>query len=94
MEVQRVIPILRIFDYAKVIEFYISWLGMKIDWEHRFDDNAPLYFQVSGYGLELHLSEHHGDGTPGTHLHLNCTGINEFHKMLTDKKYKFGRPGL
>ncbi|MEP7229033.1 MAG: glyoxalase superfamily protein [Ginsengibacter sp.] len=34
MTVQKVIPILRIFDHKKAIEFYIDWLGFKIDWEH------------------------------------------------------------
>lgn len=94
MEVQSITPILRMFDYAKAKEFYIDWLGFKIDWEHRFDENAPLYVQVSGYGTRLHLSEHHGDGTPGTHLHVTCTGVKEFHQMLINKNYKYGRPGL
>lgn len=94
MKVQSIIPILRMFDYTKTVEFYIDWLGFKIDWEHRFEEGTPLYMQVSGYGTLLHLSEHHGDGTPGTHLHISCTGIKEFHQMLTDKKYKYGRPGL
>lgn len=34
MKVEKVIPILRIFDYKKAIEFYIDWLGFKINWEH------------------------------------------------------------
>ena len=29
------IPILRIFDEAKAREFYVGFLGFKIDWEHR-----------------------------------------------------------
>ena len=42
-----VVPILRIFDVAKADEFYQGFLGFKVDWDHRFDDNAPLYRQVS-----------------------------------------------
>jgi hypothetical protein len=38
-----VIPVLRIFDEAKAREFYIGFLGFKIDVEHRFEPGAPLY---------------------------------------------------
>lgn len=94
MKALNIIPILRIFDYDKAIEFYINWLGFKVDWEHRFDDNAPLYFQVSLESIVLHLSEHHGDGTPGTQVRINCTDLKEYHQTITGKNYKYGRPGL
>ena len=60
-----VVPILRMFDIAKAREFYVDFLGFTWDWEHRFDDNAPLYAQISRAGIVIHLSEHHGDGAPG-----------------------------
>ncbi len=41
MTVQKVIPILRIFDYQKAVEFYVDWLDFKIDWEHTFEKNTP-----------------------------------------------------
>src|ERR1041384_6756 len=53
---ESVVPILRIFDIAKADEFCRGYLGFKIDWDHRFDDNAPLDRQVSRGGLVLHLS--------------------------------------
>ncbi len=37
------VPILRIFDVAKAMEFYIDFLGFSVDWEHRFGENFPLY---------------------------------------------------
>ena len=42
-----VIPIFRIFDVAKAHEFYLGYLGFKIDWEHRFEPGMPLYTQIS-----------------------------------------------
>jgi len=57
----RSIPILRIFDEAKAREFYVDFLGFTVDWEHRFNDDAPLYMQVSRDGCVLHFSEHYGD---------------------------------
>ena len=46
-----VVPIFRIFDYEKAVEFYVTWLGFKIDWEHKFDEESPLYIQVSRDGM-------------------------------------------
>ena len=94
MIVQKVIPILRIFDYQKAIEFYVDWLEFKIDWEHTFEENTPIYMQLSREGMTLHLSEHHGDTTPGTRVYIECTGLKEYHQLLIDKKYKNNRPGL
>ena len=60
----RVVPILRIFDIVKADEFYLGFLGFSVDWDHRFEPDAPLYRQISRGNLGLHLSEHHGDGCP------------------------------
>lgn len=94
MKVEKVIPVLRIFDYKKAIEFYIDWLGFKINWEHTFDDNTPVYLEIEKDGLIIHLSEHHGDGTPGTNVFVWCNGVEEFHKEIINKKYKYNKPGL
>ena len=91
----RAIPILRIFDEAKAREFYLGFLGMKVDFEHRFEPGLPLYMQVSRASLVLHLSEHHGDATPGsTVLVQTSEGLEALHAELTAKKYKHARPGL
>ena len=89
-----VIPILRIFDVAKAREFYVDFLGFTWDCEHRFDDNAPIYAQISRAGVVLHLTEHHGDGAPGSHITIQTKGIAAFHRELTEKKYRYARPGL
>jgi uncharacterized glyoxalase superfamily protein PhnB len=94
MTIIKVIPILRIFDYKKAIEFYIDWLGFKINWEHTFDDNTPVYLEIEKDGLIIHLSEHHGDGTPGTNVFVWCNGVEEFQKEIINKKYKYNKPGL
>jgi uncharacterized glyoxalase superfamily protein PhnB len=91
----RAIPILRIFDEAKAREFYLGFLGMTVDWEHRFELGLPLYMQVSRASLVLHLSEHHGDATPGsTVLVQTSEGIEALHAELIAKNYKNNRPGL
>jgi catechol 2,3-dioxygenase-like lactoylglutathione lyase family enzyme len=88
-------PILRIFDYAKAIEFYVDWLGFIIDWEHRFGPDTPVYLQVSLGDVVLHLSEHHGDGTPGTRVFVDdFKELREFHRTLIAKQYKYNCPGI
>jgi len=94
IEFQSVIPILRIFDIAKADEFYLGYLGFKIDWDHTYDDNLPLYRQVSRGGLVLHLSEHHGDGSPGVHVRVTMKGLAEYHSELQAKTYRYMRPGI
>ena len=91
---RRVIPILRIFDIAKAKEFYVDYLGFTVDWEHRFEEALPLYMQVSRADLVLHLSEHHGDGTPGTIVYVQTPGVREYHAELQAKGYGYLRPGV
>lgn len=93
-QIQRTIPLLRIFDEAKAREFYIDWLGFTVDWEHRFEEGTPLYMQITKGTLTIHLTEHHGDCTPGAKVFVECTGLKEFHTELIDKKYKYNCPGL
>jgi hypothetical protein len=38
---------------------------LHVDWQEGEGDQ-PIYLQVSRGDLVLHLSSHHGDGTPGT----------------------------
>jgi len=91
---EQAVPIVRIFDVAKAHEFYLDFLGFKVDWEHRFGENSPLYEQVSRAGLRLHLSEHAGDATPGGNMVVYMKGIETFHKELIAKNYRYLRPGL
>ncbi len=91
---QPVIPVLRMFDITKAKEFYIDWLGFKIDWEHRFGENFPLYMQVSLNGILLHLSEHHGDSSPGAKVLINIDNIEAFHKEISTKDYRYYKPGI
>jgi len=94
MKIGNVTPILRAFDEAKSKEFYVDFLGFKVDWEHRFDDGAPLYMQVSKSDCVLHLSEHHGDSSPGAAMRIEVDDIDALHKELSDKNYKNARPGI
>ena len=86
--------ILRILDVAKAHEFYLDFLGFEVQWEHRFENNAPLYTEVSRDGCVLHLSEHYGDATPGSAVRIRVEDIAALHRELVAKTYRFARPGL
>lgn len=90
----KVMPVLRIFSVEKAREFYLDYLGFQVDFEHRFDERAPLFMQVSRDGLTLRLSEHYGDGSPGAAVTIHVEGVRELHAELTAKNYGYYRPGL
>ncbi len=90
----KVTPILRVFDESKTREFYVDFLGFKVDWEHRFEDDLPLYMQVSKGDCVLHLSEHHGDSCPGSALRIEVENIDGYQKELIEKRYKNACPGV
>jgi catechol 2,3-dioxygenase-like lactoylglutathione lyase family enzyme len=90
----KAIPILRIFDLAKAREFYLEFLGFRLDWEHRFAPDLPVYMQVSRGALVLHLSEHHGDASPGAGVLVRTHGLDELHRELTARDYRHMRPGI
>jgi uncharacterized glyoxalase superfamily protein PhnB len=92
MHVHAPIPILRIFDEAKAREFYIDWLGFEVEFEHRFEPGTPLYMGIRLGDCVIHLSEHHGDGSPGTYVRIQVDELEAFHASL--KPYKYFRPSL
>jgi catechol 2,3-dioxygenase-like lactoylglutathione lyase family enzyme len=94
MRFGKVTPVLRIFDETKAKEFYVDFLGFKVDWEHRFEAGLPLYMGVSRDGCVLHLSEHHGDCCPGAALRIETGELEAFQKELAAKKYRHARPAI
>jgi hypothetical protein len=51
--------------------------------------------QISRGDLVLHLSEHHGDCTPGsTAVVYMAEGIEDLHREVTSRGYRYMRPGL
>ena len=93
MPLQPPIPILRIFDEARARDFYVDYLGFSVVFEHRFEANSPIYMGLARDGCALHLSEHNGDGTPGTRLRIPLDDVTAFHASL-DPNYRYARPGL
>ncbi|WP_027798899.1 glyoxalase superfamily protein [Paraburkholderia dilworthii] len=94
MHLAPAVPIIRIFSEEKAREFYVDFLGFTVDWEHRFGDNFLLYAQVRRSDLVLHLSEHHGDATPGSTIFVSVRDIDALHRELQAKDYQYAKPGV
>jgi uncharacterized glyoxalase superfamily protein PhnB len=94
MSFGKTTPILRSFDEAKAKEFYVEFLGFKIDWAHRFELGMPLYMGLSKDGCVIHLSEHHGDCSPGAALRIETNELEAFQLQLLAKQYQYARPEI
>jgi catechol 2,3-dioxygenase-like lactoylglutathione lyase family enzyme len=91
---ERIVPVLRIFSLEKAREFYVDFLGFKIDWEHCFEPGMPIYMQVSRGDFLLHLTEHHGDGSPGAVVFVLMRGLDAFQREISATAYRDLRPGI
>lgn len=90
----QAIPIFRMFDEAKAREFYLGFLGFSVEFEHRFEPGLPLYLGISRGALHLHLSEHHGDASPGATLFVPMHNIDSLRDELHAKGYGYARPAI
>ena len=90
MAFTTITPILRILDEAKAKEFYVDFLGFKVDWEHRAE--GPLYMQISVGECRIHLSEHDGDARPGAAVKLHTDDIEAYVAEIAAKEYPPGIP--
>ncbi|MFT5507921.1 MAG: putative glyoxalase superfamily protein PhnB [Hyphomicrobiaceae bacterium] len=88
-----VTPTLRSFDEAMMREFYVDYLGFEITFEHRFGENFPLYVGLKRDDCELHLSEHHGDCSPGARVRIHVAGLHNYWEILSKNDYRFAKPG-
>lgn len=86
------IPVLRSFSEEKTREFYIDFMGFKVNWEHRFEPDTPLYFEIERSGATIHLSEHYGDAAPGTTIFIRIDDIATLHAELNAKNFRHARP--
>jgi len=88
MAFTTITPILRILDEAKAKEYYVDFLGFKVDWEHRAE--GPLYMQISLGECRIHLSEHDGDARQGAAVKLHTDEIEKYVEELVAKEYPPG----
>ena len=90
----QTIPIIRIIDEEKAKAVYLDFLGMNLDWEHRFEADSPIYMQVSKDNLVFHLSEHSGDCTPGAKIFVNVKEFDELFEEISSTTYQYCKPAI
>ncbi|ERM10003.1 hypothetical protein L584_15080 [Pantoea agglomerans Tx10] len=73
---------LLMFGELKAREFYLEFLPFSVEFEHRFEPNLPLYPGIDRDGLQLHLSQHHGDAPPGATIFIPMKNIELFRNEL------------
>jgi hypothetical protein len=89
-----VVPILRVFDREQAHAFYVGYLGFTWEWEDGPAEHHPLYAQVTRGPIRLHLSEHHGDSTPGAGVLIGIPDADALHAELAARDYPYANPGI
>jgi uncharacterized glyoxalase superfamily protein PhnB len=92
MKALAAIPVLRILDVEEALGFYRDYLGFTVEWEHRFEPDGPVYMQISRGPVTLHLSEHHGSGTPDSVVYVRVEDLHALHRELSEKESALLRP--
>lgn len=71
------IPVLRVSDADAAVRWYEA-LGYVKEWEHQFEPGLPWFVSiVRPTGARLFLSEHTGDATPDTLVHLVVEDLDD-----------------
>lgn len=89
-----IVPVLRIFDLDKALDFYVGFLGFTEVFRHQFEPGTPYYMGLTREGVSLHLSEHFGDATPGTHVRIEAVDVEGLCATLNAKGYRHSRPAF
>lgn len=81
-------PVLRTEDADRSVAWY-ERLEFHKECEHRFEPGFPSFVSVARGPIRLYLSEHKGDATPNTLIHLYVNDVdavsNEFGIPVDDK---------
>lgn len=88
-----VTPVFLISDFPQAQEFYINWLGFRIDWEEQPARNR-VYVQISRGDIVLHLSSSPADSSPGATARAEVQGLPALHHQLVSKEPPPMRPLL
>jgi catechol 2,3-dioxygenase-like lactoylglutathione lyase family enzyme len=73
--IEQVTPILRCDDALATAEWY-GRLGFEVAVVHETEDGGPRSVTVHAHGLWIFLSEHAGDASPDTLVHLHSADVD------------------
>jgi len=76
VRMEEAIPVLRVSDVSRALAWFTR-LGYTQEWEHTFEAGFPVFTSIARNGVaRLFLSEHTGDASPDTLLHLRVDEID------------------
>lgn len=78
---QEVIPILRVASVDRAVAWYAQ-LGFTKEWEHRFEPGLPAFASIARGRGRIYLSEHDGDGVPGTLVYIRHSDLDALAEQL------------
>jgi hypothetical protein len=58
-----------------------------------FDVDKAKEFYIGYLGFTIDW-EHYGDGSPGSTVFVTVTRLDQYHKELSSKNYRYLRPGI
>ena len=86
-EFKNIVPVLKVSDMPRAVEFYTNVLGFSVAWRAGNDgggENAML--QAGATNLLLSTGSHLGDEPQFTGtLYFNLTGVREFFESVKDR---------
>ena len=86
------VPALRITNYDRSKAFYVERLGFRVEWEHRFEPNFPVFMAIARDGMQIYLSEHSGDCRVGGLVHFVIEDVNAWSREFTARGVKLTEP--
>jgi catechol 2,3-dioxygenase-like lactoylglutathione lyase family enzyme len=87
MVVTRVVPILKVTDIRRAIDFY-STLGFIMDFSYSASPDGPTYVGVSLDGNQMHLSTFAGDGLAGQATYCYVEDVDALFEKFLERGLK------
>lgn len=80
----KLVPILKVFDIERSLDFYQNILGATLNWRWQQDKQSanPSYVSLSLFSHEVHLSSFAGDGAFGSTVYFYTKDIDTLHQRL------------
>ena len=82
MAVRSAVPIIKVKEMPRALNFYCSTLGFAKDWEYSAGPKGPYYASVSLDGKQIHLSTFPGDSLIGTATYFYVDDIDALLKRF------------
>ena len=79
-------------DEAEGRAFYVDYLGFEVDWECRFNPDAPVFMQVRLGDAHIHLDGHATDDSPKSQVNIPVLGLRNYCDLLIAKGARYPKP--